>query len=290
MAEIKVAILNPIIKARHELAELLASYGIKSIEAGNSSQLFSVIGPDSDIDLVIMETELYKENPFSIIIKLKKYIGAPIIIYTSNVSRKNYINSFVYGVCDFIVKPCYNDSEFMTRVLSYVKNYKNVKLNEYNVNMNIQEYMKYSYKMALRGGYPLNILISTLFVTTEKYIKEFDDEYYKLIPILSEEIKSKLSKTDFCFTFGSQIVISFVPFYDIEAINNIIGAIDNINIPTINIKIFNTAQELRSRIVTEYIRYPDEEKDWNRLLAELPKKINEKMKSESATAHEEKQL
>ncbi len=281
MSEIKIAILDPVIKARHELAELLSRYGIKVIEYGTSSKLFDGIGQDCDIDLVIMETELYKENPFNVMIKIRKYVQVPIIVYSSNISRKNYISSFIYGACDYIVKP-YDQEGFITRILSYIKNYKNLKPDEYNVNMNIQEYMKYSYKMALRGGYPLNILVSNLFVKIEKYSKEFDDEYYKLIPILREEIMSKLSDTDFSFAYGSQSIVTFAPFYDEDAIKNVIQHIDNINVPTISINGLKGSEGLKPRVITEYICYPDEERDWNKSLVTLPRKINERLKGESS--------
>ena len=102
------------------ISQLLSKYDIKLYSAANSIDLFNLISTQNNIDLIITEIDLKKENGIHIIQKLKnKGISIPVMILTSISERTIFFESIRAGAVDYVIKP-FSSNLLIERIKHYI--------------------------------------------------------------------------------------------------------------------------------------------------------------------------
>ena len=120
-----VLILDDKAYVRYRIRDLLESKRIEAFDTANSIDFFNILAEKKDeIEVIILEVGLNKEDGFEIIKKIKsKDINIPIMIVTSLNTRNDFIKGIKAGAVEYILKP-FDNKLFLERVESLITRYK----------------------------------------------------------------------------------------------------------------------------------------------------------------------
>ena len=120
-----VLILDDKAYVRYRIRDLLESKRIEAFDTANSIDFFNILAEKKDeIEVIILEVGLNKEDGFEIIKKIKsKDINIPIMIVTSLNTRNDFIKGIKAGAVEYILKP-FDNKFFLERVESLITRYK----------------------------------------------------------------------------------------------------------------------------------------------------------------------
>lgn len=275
---IEIIILDQVAALRREFTNVMAEYGIEVAEASNSRELFHNLMVN-EIKLIVIETSLINEDGYDIIKKIKansSYKDIPLIILSSKNTRQDILKGITYGAVDYVVKP-YNREIISTRILKYVKPHGTELPKElyYNVfQMDFQKFMEMQFSMCSSGKYPLCFLISNIYINGEDEISLSNEVKFNILLRAKKEASIILRRTDFVFTYGTDNLITVVPFCPVEDCKIVVEKINAAFMQKVAIKY----SQIDLKIVTEYATYPEDgnSKDEiiNSLLAKLEKSRN----------------
>ncbi len=120
-----VLILDDKAYVRYRIRDLLESKRIEAFDTANSIDFFNILAEKKDeIEVIILEVGLNKEDGFEIIKKIKsKDINIPIMIVTSLNTRNDFIKGIKAGAVEYILKP-FDNKFLLERVDSLITRYK----------------------------------------------------------------------------------------------------------------------------------------------------------------------
>lgn len=191
------------------ISQLLNSHNITLHCAMSSIDLFNLISSNNDIDLIITEINLKKENGLHIIKKLKgSGIQIPIMILTSLAERTVFFEGIKAGAIDYIVKP-FSSNLLLERINHYIGSAES---SNKNPSLNFYDYLNKEIVKARKGKYDISFLMSTLHDPSETISKKMNKKYLDLIDHFFPEIRQQFFETDIIIKFGLQSTIAVLPF------------------------------------------------------------------------------
>lgn len=120
-----VLILDDKAYVRYRIRDLLESKRIEAFDTANSIDFFNILAEKKDeIEAIILEVGLNKEDGFEIIKKIKsKNINIPIMIVTSLNTRNAFIKGVKAGAVEYILKP-FDNKFLLERIDSLITRYR----------------------------------------------------------------------------------------------------------------------------------------------------------------------
>lgn len=123
----KIMIVEDSHTVRYEVRLILDKLGVTLVEVANGLGMFNVVEEyGKQVDLIIMDLTLKRENGFDLIEQLReieKYKEIPVLILTEHANKENVIKAKHLGVNGYLRKPIQKD-ELIERV-STILNLKN---------------------------------------------------------------------------------------------------------------------------------------------------------------------
>ena len=129
-----VLILDDKAYVRYRIRDLLESKRIEAFDTANSIDFFNILAEKKDeIEAIILEVGLNKEDGFEIIKKIKsKDNNIPIMIVTSLNTRNAFIKGVKAGAVEYILKP-FDNKFLLERIDSLITRYKTAEKKEEKV-------------------------------------------------------------------------------------------------------------------------------------------------------------
>ncbi|KAJ51808.1 transcriptional regulator [Clostridium tetanomorphum DSM 665] len=209
-----VIILENLAYSRYRLKELLIENEIKVIEASNSFDFFNRLYENKgSIDLIILEVNLYGEDGFGVIKKIKdKNIDIPVMVLTTENKRKSFIKCVKNGAVDYILKP-YNSDMLVNRIVKCIRSGgKWGGAQEETIFVHFRDYLDEEMKKAKKGKYEISILIAAL-VKTKKYFISYISQFFFLIlnDLIYREVEKLFPKPQLFAKLGFTTFIGVMP-------------------------------------------------------------------------------
>lgn len=248
-----VIILDDMSYVRYRVRELLAEKNVKVYEASTSFEFFNKLTEKkNDIDLIILEVGLIREDGFEIVEKIReKSIGIPVMILTKMNTREAFAKVIREGeISDYVLKP-FDNKILLDRVMKLVRENK---INEKqqnqqkqqeqqlskeikkvdNVNKNDEvriksdlpedftQYFMEQLLIAKENNMNLSAMIFTLIKSTEKEEKiDMKETYLILTDIVFKGIKGIFKTPNFITKHGFLTFLAVLPGYDESEVENL---------------------------------------------------------------------
>lgn len=208
----KVIILENLAYCRYRLKELLAQNGIEVIETYSSFDFFNKLYENKDsISLIILEVNLYGEDGFQVMEKIKeKKIDVPIMVVTSENKRASFIKSVKNGVTDYILKP-YDSNMLINRIIKCIKSGGKWGGTEETIFIDFRDYLEEEIKKAKEDNYEISILIMAFVKTKEIEKVKVNEEYLILNNLFYKEMEKAFNKPEFFAKLGFTTFIAILP-------------------------------------------------------------------------------
>ncbi|WP_027624178.1 response regulator [Clostridium lundense] len=208
----KVIILENLAYSRYRLKELLSQKGIEVIETCTSFDFFNRFYENKDsIGLIILEINLYGEDGLHVIEKIKeKNIDVPIMVVTSENTRKTFVKSIKKGATDYILKP-YDSNMLINRVVRCIKSGGKWGGSEETIYIDFRDYLEQEIITAKEENYEISILIMSFVKSKEKEKIKVNEEYLILNDLFYREMEKIFDKTELFAKLGFTTFIGIVP-------------------------------------------------------------------------------
>lgn len=208
----KVIILENLAYSRYRLKELLVQNGIEVIETCTSFDFFNRLYENKDsIELIILEVNLYGEDGFHVIEKIKeKNIDVPIMVVTSENTRKSFIRSIKNGATDYILKP-YDSNMLINRIVRCIRSGGKWGGTEEAIYIDFRDYLEQEIIKAKEEDYEISILIMSFVKSKEKEKVKVNEEYLILNELFYSEMEKLFDKTELFSKLGFTTFIGIVP-------------------------------------------------------------------------------
>ena len=123
-----IIILDDMSYMRYRVKDILEEKDIKVYEASTSFEFFNKLYEKKDnIDLIILELGLTKEDGFEVVEKIReKNVDIPIVILTKVNTRDAFAKVIREGISDYILKP-FDNKVLLDRILKTIRESKTIK-------------------------------------------------------------------------------------------------------------------------------------------------------------------
>lgn len=213
----KVIILENLAYSRYRLKELLIENDIGVIEAYNSFDFFNRLYENrNSIDLIILEVNLYGEDGFQVMKKVKeRNIDIPIMVVTSENKRKSFVESVRSGAADYILKP-YDNNMLVDRITKCIRNGGKCGGREETILIDFRDYLEEEIKKAKEENYEISILIMSFIKSKEEEKVRVNEEYLILNDLFYRNMEKLFNKPELFTKLGFATFIVILPRYSKE--------------------------------------------------------------------------
>ncbi|WP_164509012.1 response regulator [Clostridium rectalis] len=299
-----VIILENMPYSRYRLKDLLENNGLNVIETSSSLDFFNrIFEKQKEIDLIILDLNLYGEDGLEVINKIKeKKILIPIIVVTSENKRKSFVKCVQGGIVDYILKP-YENNMLVNRVIGCIENggkwageisrseldkikkdfhdkkelkkFKSKDKEEYeNEDFRKHLYLKIS---SLKDKDTKISILLIAFIKWKDYKErvEVKEEYSLLNEQVYEKLKSSFYKPNKLFRIGFSVFAAVLPSSNREKINKTEKYLDRLynKLKSNNIKL------KKYGLKYSYVVYPDQGMKSEELIKKAEKLLKENIEN-----------
>ncbi len=256
-----------------EMVGILKDYGVEIVHVKDEISAYNYLHANTGkVKLILWSYVSQDYADFDTIKNIKSkeaYQHIPVAIVSKLTDRKYIIKAIEAGVSEFIAKPFDKD----TVIRKIDKLLGNSVLG--GTEREIEDILTYSFsdmlnreiKAAGRGKHPLTIMLSTV-VDSEGSAKN-TNEYYDVIDSIIKLIRTKLRDTDTVFHYGSNNIITLLPFCDKAGSVVVEQKVRSIFSNHSTIK----AKERGLALVSSSVTYPEDSKVKEKLLERLSKNL-----------------
>nr|WP_207742409.1 response regulator [Clostridium tepidum] len=251
-----IIILDDMSYMRYRVKDILEEKDIKVYEASTSFEFFNKLYEKKDnIDLIILELGLTKEDGFEVVEKIReKNVDIPIVILTKVNTRDAFAKVIREGISDYILKP-FDNKVLLDRILKTIRESKTIKeetlvdkktevqeiyINEDSENVNeakkildssvTEEELPEEFKIyfvdelnrAKANDKKVSSVIFTLIKSTDEEEKiDVKESYITLTDIFYKGIKDVFKAPNFVTKHGLLTFVAVLPNYGEERIEEI---------------------------------------------------------------------
>lgn len=225
-----VLILDDKAYVRYRIRDLLESKRIEVYATGNSIDFFNVLlEKRSEIEVIILEVGLNKEDGFEIIKRIKsKDNNIPIMIVTSLNTRTAFIKGIKAGAVEYILKP-FDNKFLLERIDSLITKYKPTQKAEEKVEKkpkpqstikdvmdkmpsDFNKYLERQIEIAKAEGSEVSVFMLSLVKTGKGKAKvELKETYFMLSDHLFIKFKNMFEKNQLFVKFGLFSFLGVLP-------------------------------------------------------------------------------
>jgi DNA-binding response OmpR family regulator len=190
----------------HRIRKILEGSKICVVDADNENTLFNSLNGTSDsLALVLMDLDLNERYAMDLLIETRKRVKtSPIIIMTSENTKKVFIEAMLQGATDFIIKP-FTNQLFIEKIKKYLTP------PEFNgaeiVSMDLRQYIKGELRKAEKGNFPLSLMF--MYFENNSADKSKDHEINNFI---FNNMQKLFWDTDLFIRFASEHGVGIFPF------------------------------------------------------------------------------
>jgi DNA-binding response OmpR family regulator len=268
----KIIVVDNMIYIVNRIKDLLSKYDIEVYGASNSTELINVLNKNKDeIDLILIDILLEKEDGFEIIKMIqKKKLIIPIMIL-SDVSKKSVIaKSIQIGAIDYILKP-FNDEFIVERIVKNINNSDDKYMQSNEVKLDFQNYLIGEIKKAQKGKYSISIMMLTLSRIESDSENRVNSIDIKLADLIKNRISELFWETDVFIRYASRSSIGVFPFCTKE------------NTKIVNEKILKNFNKIREKderfkeykLENVFSTYPDDGDNKDELFSKIISGVDE---------------
>lgn len=250
------------------IKNLIESNSTTIYEADNYLELEDLLNYRSlEIELIIAELNFENEQEIEMISNyLSTYPECKLIIFTSDMSRKAFLDSIKVGASDYIIHTI-SDDEIKMRIDQHMHK-KNDQMVPTHLILNLNKYISGEMIKAQKGNYQLTIAFSTILNEKGLHISKEDTSK------IANYFSSQYWDTDSIVIYGYNHLLSFFPFCEKKMIeildkkiSHMFAAFKSSNLHLAKSEIFNT-----------YVTFPDEGLTVEDILRIVRKKIERSIK------------
>jgi len=159
----------------------------------------------TDVDMIIAELNFDNEQEIQMISTfLKQYPNTKLIVFTTDLSRKAFLDSIKVGALDYIIHTS-TDLEITERLQQHI-NTKASELVPTHLILNLNKYISGEMIKAKKGKYQLTIAFSTVVNEKGLHIVKEDTS------LIANYFSSYYWDTDSILIYGFNHLLSFFPF------------------------------------------------------------------------------
>lgn len=201
-----------------EIMNILKDFGIEIVHAKDEIGALNYLHMYKDkVRLILWSYVSQDYSDFETIKNIKSkddYVSIPIAIISKLTDRKYILKAIEAGVSEFIAKPFDNETVIkkIDKLLGNTLVGGAERSQEDVLFYSFADMLNREIKAAGRGNHPLSIMLSTI-VDGEGSAKNTND-YYEMIDNIIKVIRTKLRDTDTIFHYGSNNIITLLPFCD----------------------------------------------------------------------------
>lgn len=266
-----VLVVDFIGKTKFEISGILKKYKIEVLHAKDENEITEdFLSIHRNIGLVIWSISTEDTHEFSKINKLKNGVfkGIPLIIVSSYNEKKYVFLAIKVGASDYIVKP-YSEELFVKKVNEYIPmlfiNEQVQVGEEEKLVLTLKDILSISVKSAIRGNYPLSILMVAVMNSYE--VQGVDIK--EAINMIMKVIKMRVRETDTIIKYGTDNILVVLPFTEHEGAYIVDKKIRS---QLISNSLLNQKAEGLA-LGTSYVTYPKDGRTREILLTELQERL-----------------
>lgn len=265
-----VLVVDYIGKTKIEVSGILKKYEIEVLCVKDENEITdNFLGIHKNIGLVIWNISIEDTYEFSKINKLKNGVfkEIPLIIVSSYNEKKYVFLAIKVGASDYIVKP-FSQELFAKKVNDYIPllscNEQKQNENE-KIILTLKDILSISVKSAIRGNYPLSILMVAMMNSTEVQGVDIRES----INMIMKVIRMRVRETDTIIRYGDDNILIVLPFTEHDGAYIVDKKIRS---QLITNSLLNQKAEGLA-LGTSYVTYPKDGKTRESLLSELQSKL-----------------
>lgn len=237
-------------------------------EAKNYLELEDLLNyQDIQVDIIIAELNFDNDQEVEMISSyFERYPESKLIIFTSDTSKKAFLDSIKVGATDYIIHTV-EDFEIKSRLRQHMHK-KNTEMIPTHLILNLNKYISGEMIKAQKGHYELTIAFTTIL--NEKGLHILKEDTSRIANFFS----SQYWDTDSLVVYGYNHILSFFPFCK----KNMIEILDKkMNHMFASFKSQNL-HLAKCEIFTTYVTFPDEGLTVEDILRIVRKKIEKNIK------------
>jgi PleD family two-component response regulator len=267
-----VLVVDYIGKIKFEISATLKKFNIQMLQVRDEEGITDdFLGIHKDIGLVIWIISTEDNYEFSKINKLKNGVfkNIPLII-VSNYNEKKYVFSAIKsGASDYIVRP-FDQELLIKKVNEYIPLISSAdqtedEYDEEKIVLTLKDILSISVKSAMRGNYPLSILMIAIMNSAE--IEGVDVR--ETINMIMKVMRMRVRETDTIIKYGTDNILVVLPFTEHEGAYIVDKKIRS---QLISNSLLNQKAEGLA-LGTSYVTYPKDGKTRESLLSELQSRL-----------------
>lgn len=258
-----------------EISNILKNYGVDIVHVKDDIELINYLHANGDkVKLILWSYISQDYADFETIKRIKNrdtYRNIPIAIISKLTDRKYIIKAIEAGVSEFIAKPYDNETVIkkIDKLLGNALTGDTGREEDDVLTYTFSDMLNREIKAASRGKYPVTILLLT--VVDNQGCARNTNEYYEIIDNAIKLIRARLRDTDTVFHYGSNNIITMLPFCQKEATHVVEEKVKDV---------FNSNTAIKTkmkdlRVITSAVTFPDDEKDKERLLEKLTRDLED---------------
>jgi len=188
------------------ITSILTGLPCKVYTAVNYLELEHFLGLDLvQVDMIIAELDFDNDQEIEMISTyLKHYPNTKLIIFTSDLTRKAFLDSIKVGASDYIINNT-NDVEITERLKQHLLS-ETSQLVPTHLILNLNNYISGELIKANKGNYELTIAFSTILNEKGFHVEKEDTS------LVSNYFSSNYWDTDSLVIYGYNHMLSFFPF------------------------------------------------------------------------------
>lgn len=221
-----------------------------------------------EVDMIIAELNFDNDQEIEMISSyLSTYPETKLIIYTSDSSRKAFLDSIKVGATDYIINTV-SDAEIKNRVNQHLIKTDNTLIPTHLI-LNLNNYISGEMIKAQKGNYQLTITFTTVLNEKGNNIRKEDTSK------IANFFSSQYWDTDSLVIYGYNHMLSFFPFCK----KDMIEILDNkLNHMFANFKA-NNLHLAKCEMYNTYVTFPEEGITVEDILRIVRKKIEKSVKT-----------
>ena len=258
-----------------EINNILKSYGVEVIQVKDDIELINYLHANGEKVRLILWSYISQDYAdFETIKRIKSkesYHTIPVAMISKLTDRKYIIKAIEAGVSEFIAKPYDNDTvaKKINKLLGNALMDDTEREQDDVLMYTFSDMLSREIKAASRGKYPLTVLLST--VVDSQGNARNTNEYCEVIDAAIKILRTKLRDTDTVFHYGSNNIITLLPFCE-----KVASVIVEQKVKTI----FSTNAALKAKMkelsaITSTVTFPDDGKVKEKLLEKLTKDLKD---------------